>query len=188
MPRFFRALEVVAFAAILTACGGSPPPAPAPPPKPCDAIPPTLSITATTRANALSAGEGRPVQLRIYQLRSDSRLRSATFDDIWQNDGKTLEGDVVSSEQQTVFPGETKQVKITPKPDTHYIALVALFREPQGKDWFLSYELAAPSKSPPCPTKPTTIPVWIDRMQIQDGTGREPEADPGKPASTGTNQ
>lgn len=171
--------------ASLSACGSAPPPAAAAPVKPCEALAPTLSITATQRANALSAGEGRPVQLRIYQLKSDARLRTASFEDIWQNDQKTLEGELVSVEQQTVFPGETKELPVTPKPDAHYLALVALFREPQGKDWFLSYELAPTAKEPPCPTKAQAIPVWIDRMQIQDGTGRAPEGSASSPPATG---
>jgi type VI secretion system VasD/TssJ family lipoprotein len=178
-------LGALALAGSVSSCGGSPPPAPAAPPKPCEPVPPTLSITATQRANASSAGEGRPVQLRIYQLKGDARLRTASFEDIWQNDAKTLEGELVSVEQQTVFPGETKEFTIAPKPDAHYLALVALFREPQGKDWFLSYELAPTAKEPPCPTKPQAIPIWIDRMQIQDGTGRAPEGSESSPPATG---
>jgi type VI secretion system protein VasD len=172
MARWFE----LALVSTLAACGSAPPPVPAAAPKPCEQVAPTLSITATARANASAAGEGRPVQVRIYQLKSDARLRTASFDDIWQNDAKTLEGELVSMEQQTVFPGETKQVVVAPKPDAHYLALVALFREPQGKDWFLSYELASAPKEPPCPVKAKAIPVWVDRMQIQDGTGREAEA------------
>ncbi len=184
MVRFFSA---VGLALGLSACGSPPPALPPAPPKPCESVPPTLSVTATPRANAVAAGEGRPVQLRIYQLKSDARLRTASFEDIWQNDAKTLEGELVASEQQTVFPGETKQIPVVPKPDAHYLALVALFREPKGRDWFLSYELVPPAKEPPCPTKSTTIPSWIDRMQIQDGTGREPEPSTGGTQAGGNN-
>jgi type VI secretion system VasD/TssJ family lipoprotein len=94
---------------------------------------------------------------------------------VWQNEAKALEGDVVSSEQQTVFPGEKKNLTVTPKPDAAFLAVVALFREPQGKDWFLTYEIAPPKSEPPCPAKRDAIPIWLDRMQIQDGTGRENE-------------
>jgi hypothetical protein len=54
-----------------------------------------------------------------------------------------------------------------------YLAVVALFREPQGKDWFVSYQIEPPRTKPPCPDKDSRIPVWLDRMQIQDGAGRE---------------
>jgi type VI secretion system protein VasD len=182
-------LAVISVLPLVVACGGAPPPAPAAPPKPCEPVPLNLAFTATARSNALSSGEGRPVQLRIYQLKSDARLRGASFEDVWQNDVKTLEGEVVSSEQHTIFPGEKKTVAVTPKPDATFLGIVALFREPQGKDWFLTYEIAPPKTQPPCATKGDAIPVYLDRMQIQDGAGRETEPEPegaptGAPPST----
>ena len=57
---------------------------------------------------------------------------------------------MVSSEQHTVFPGEKKTITVAPKPDAAYFGVVALFREPQGKDWFLTYEIAPPKSQPPC--------------------------------------
>jgi type VI secretion system protein VasD len=161
----------------LVGCGSAPPPPPAAPPKPCPALSPALAITATTRINATAAGEGRPLQVRIYQLKSDAKLRAAEFDDIWQNDQKTLEGDLVSAEQQTIFPGKTLDIPLAVKPGAAFVAVVGLFREPKGKDWFVSYELAPAATEPPCPAKATPIAVWIDRMQIQDGAGREPETE-----------
>lgn len=184
-------LAVVVFGVSLGACGGAPAAAaPAPAAKPCQAQPLTLALTATERSNALSGGEGRPVQLRVYQLKSDARMRTASFEDIWQNDAKTLEGEVVASEQHTLFPGEKKTITLQPKPDAAFLGVVALFREPQGKDWFVAYEIAPPKSQPPCDAKADAIPIWLDRMQIQDGAGRDAEGDaegagPPAPATEG---
>jgi type VI secretion system protein VasD len=187
MARFFWFFSALALSALLGGCGGAAPPvAPAGPPKPCPALPLTLAVTATERSNALSGTEGRPVQVRIYQLKSDAHLRTASFEDVWQNEAKALEGDVVSSEQQTVFPGEKKNLTVTPKPDAAFLAVVALFREPQGKDWFLTYEIAPPKTEPPCAAKRDAIPIWLDRMQIQDGAGRENEGAQEHAPSDGT--
>lgn len=169
-------LAVLAACALALGCSAAaPPPAAAAPAKPCQALPLQLAFTATPRSNALSSGEGRPVQLHIFQLKSDARLRTASFEDIWQNEAKTLEGELVSSEQHTLFPGEKKTITVAPKPDAAYLGVVALFREPQGKDWFVSYEIAPPKSQPPCETKATPLQIWLDRMQIQDGEGREGE-------------
>jgi type VI secretion system protein VasD len=159
------------------ACGGGAPQGVAAPVQPCQALPLSLSFAASGRSNALSTGEGRPVQLRVYQLKTDARLRTASFEDIWQNAAKTLEGELVSSEEHTIFPGEKQTITVAAKPGAAYLGVVALFREPQGKDWFVAYEIAPPQSQPPCPTKPTPIPIWLDRMQIQDGAGRESEGD-----------
>ena len=158
------------------ACGGSAPAA-APPEaaKPCPALPLTLALAASPRSNALASGEGRPVQVRVYQLKSDARLRTASFEDVWQSDTKVLEGEVVSSEQHTIFPGSKQTITVAPKPDANFVGLVALFREPQGKDWLLTYEIAPPHPQPPCAAKADPIRVWLDRMQIQDGAGRDAE-------------
>jgi type VI secretion system protein VasD len=171
-----RALYILGLAVSLCGCGSAPPATPAEAPKKCEPIQPTFSITATKRANATAAGEGRPLQLRVYQLKNDARLRTAAFEDVWQDDAKVLDKDLVAVEQHTIFPGETKTVPVTPSPEAQSLALVALFREPQGKDWFLTYEVTGPGE-PPCPAKPAAIPIWIDRMQIQDGAGRDAESE-----------
>lgn len=176
MVRLISICSVAVASVWVVGCGGPPAAAaPASPPKPCPALPLTLALTATERSNALSSGEGRPVQVRVYQLKSDARLRTASFEDVWQADTKALEGEVVASEQHTLFPGEKQSITLAPKPDAAFLGVVALFREPQGKDWFLTYEIASPKSSPPCPAKADPIPIWLDRMQIQDGTGRESE-------------
>jgi type VI secretion system protein VasD len=178
MVRLNSFLGVLIAGAVAFGCGGAPAPAAVPAPaKPCPPLPLALAFTATARSNALSSGEGKPVQLHVYQLKTDARLRTASFEDVWQNEAKTLEGELVSSEEHTIFPGQKQTITLTPKPDAAYIGVVALFREPQGKDWFLTYEIAPPRSQTPCATKPTPIPIWLDRMQLQDGAGREGEGD-----------
>jgi type VI secretion system protein VasD len=142
---------------------------------------PLLTITASDRVNA-NAGQGRPVQVRLYQLKSDARLQSAKFEDVWQNDQATFATDLVKVDEYTVFPGETKSVKVTRVPEALNLAAVALFREPQGKSWFLTYELAPPKKEAPCPPSEPHLSVWIDRMQIEDGQGRAGESPAGEPS------
>src|SRR5689334_10174457 len=144
---------------------------------------PLLTLTASDRVNE-SAGQGRPVQVRVYQLKSDARLQSAKFEDIWQNDAATLATDLVKVDEYTLFPGETKSVKVARSPDALNLATVALFREPQGKSWFLTYELAPLKKDGPCPPSEPHLSVWVDRMQIEDGQGRGGEAPTGEPPAS----
>ncbi len=167
----------------LAACSTAPAPQAKAPAKPCPPPNPKVSLTATKRANPSVEGEGRPVQVRVYQLASDTRVRNATFEEIWQKDREVLRTDLKTVTEQTIFPGETKRVSLKRDPDAHYLTIVALFREPQGKDWFVSYELTEPAASTPCPSA-QTIPVFLDRMQIQDGQGRVDEtADSPAPAA-----
>lgn len=123
--------------------------------------------------------------MRAYQLVSDARLRNAPFEDIWQKDKETLQADLVSVEQYSLFPGETKELQLKPNAQAHFLALVALFREPQGKDWYLSMELEQPGASATCPTSKPRVQAWLDRMQIQDGQGRTEDAAPTEAAPIG---
>lgn len=167
------AMKTALFAMLLAALGAC---SSAPPPKPkaaerCPAVDPKVSLTASKRVNPSVDGDGRPVQVRVYQLVSDAKLRNATFEEIWQNDQETLATDLKTVAEHTLFPGETKEVALKRSAEANYLALVALFREPQGKDWFVSYELTSAPTTPPCPKAPS-VPVFLDRMQIQDGEGR----------------
>jgi len=145
-----------------------------------------VSIAASAKVNPAPDGQGRPVQVRAYQLVSDARLRNAPFDDIWQKDKETLQADLLAVEQYALFPGETKDVALKPNPQAHYLALVALFREPQGKDWYMSVELPEAGASTSCAASKTTISAWLDRMQIQDGQGRS-DASGAQPTQNGGN-
>jgi type VI secretion system protein VasD len=161
------------FALALSACGSSPPPqTAAASPKACEPKSTEVTITASDSANGDASGQGRPVQVRIYQLKTDARLKIAGFQDIWQNDKATLQGDLLKVDEHTAFPGQSKKVTIEPTPDGVVVGAVALFREPRGNNWFVTFEVPPAPKAEPCPTGPAQLSVWLDRMQIQDGAGQ----------------
>ena len=177
------------FALALSACGSAPPPkAEAAAAKACEPKPTEVTITASDSANGDAAGQGRPVQVRIYQLKTDARLKIAGFQDIWQNDKATLQGDLLKVDEHTAFPSQSKKVSIEATPDGVVIGAVALFREPRGNNWFVTFEVPPTPKAEPCPTGPAQISVWLDRMQIQDGEGQgdaNPGAGGGDPSASG---
>ncbi|MBN1610130.1 MAG: type VI secretion system lipoprotein TssJ [Polyangiaceae bacterium] len=188
-----RTVLLTALVGALAACSSASPPPAKSPPKRCPPPQTELSISATARVNPSTEGEGRPVIVRVYQLVSDARLRNATFEEMWQKDKEILATDLKGVSEHTIFPGKTETVSIKRSRDAHVVALVALFREPQGNDWFVTYELPTPPTTPPCASaKP--IPVILDRMQIQDGEGRaveeqvaEPKPDESAPTENQTN-
>jgi type VI secretion system protein VasD len=163
-------------AILLTLLGIAACSAPAPAPKvakkeTCPPVATKIELSASDRSNATPEGNGRPVQVRVYQLHTDTKLRGATFEEIWQKDKEVLAADLKSVSEYTVFPGKLQEIPVARNPDANFLGLVALFREPKGTDWYVTYELTSPPQSPPC-AKAMTIPVYLDRMQIQDGEGR----------------
>lgn len=168
----------VASILLLSSCSSPPPPA-APPPKPCEALAPVITVVASGQVNAGPDGKGLPVQVRLYQLKSEARLLNAFFEEVWKEDQKTFAEDMLDKREITVFPGKSQKLELEQLPDTRVLSAVALFREPRGRDWFLNYDLEQAKKEPPCPTAGPRISIWLDRMKIQDGEGRvEAEATP----------
>ncbi|HWO12334.1 MAG TPA: type VI secretion system lipoprotein TssJ [Polyangiaceae bacterium] len=161
-------------ASILLGCSSAePPPATAAaPPEKCVAPRPRVSVTASPQVNAGPDGRGLPVQVRLYQLKSESKLLNAFFEEVWRDDAKTLAEDLVTKRELTAFPGQTERFTLDQSPDSRVLAAVALFREPRGKDWFVSYDLVLARQEPPCPPPEPSISIWLDRMKIQDGEGR----------------
>jgi len=169
-------------------CSSAPPPEAeaAKPPEKCVAPRPHVTITASAQVNAGPDGRGLPVQVRVYQLKSEAKLLNAFFEEMWNEAAKTLAEDLVSVRELTAFPGQTQQFDLDQSPDSRVLAAVALFREPRGKDWFVSYELALAKQEPPCPPSEPRISIWLDRMKIQDGEGRV-QAGEGAPAEADPN-
>lgn len=167
----------------LLACSSSPPPPVAPtPPEPCVAPRPRITIAASEQVNAGADGRGLPVQVRLYQLLSEAKLSNAFFEEVWNDDAKTLGDDLLSMREVTVFPGKSQALEIDQAPESRVLGAVALFREPRGRDWFVNYDLVLAKKEPPCPPPEPRISIWLDRMKIQDGEGRV-EAAGAAPAS-----
>jgi type VI secretion system protein VasD len=156
------------------ACSSSPPPPPEAPVKPekCAEPRPRVTVSASEQVNAGPDGRGLPVQVRLYQLKSEAKLLNAFFEEVWNDDAKTLEGDLLGKRELTVFPGKSQELELEALPDSRVLGAVALFREPRGRDWFVNYDLPQPAQEPPCPPAEPRISIWLDRMKIQDGEGR----------------
>jgi len=169
-----RSRPYVLILALLGGHCGSPPPPQAPPPaEPCKRETALVTLAAGQQVNASAGGAGLPVRVRIYQLKSEAGLRNASFEEVWQNDKAVLQADLLKMEEQTAYPGKTVRVKVELLPDTTSIAAVALFRDPKGKDWFVNFDLEPMKTKPPCPPAEPQISLWVDRMKIEDGRGRE---------------
>lgn len=173
----------------LFACSSSAPPPEAPkPPEKCVAPRPHVTIAGSAQVNAGADGRGLPVQVRLYQLKSEARLINAFFEEIWKDDAKTLEADLLGMREVTVFPGRAEELDLEQLPDARLLAAVALFREPRGRDWFVNYDLAPAKAEPPCPPPQPRISIWLDRMKIQDGEGRVEAAAPAGPQPNAPNE
>jgi type VI secretion system protein VasD len=172
-------LAVVAL--LVSACGASLPAAKAPEKCPSQSI--TVSVLASPTTNRTPEGEGRPVVVRLYQLKADSRLYNAPFERVWKDDKATLADDVVASQEVEVYPGTRTDVKFERPPTVNHVAGVALFSNPTGHAWFASLDLppvpepgkcgaACPAGDEECESANVQTPhfvYYLDGSKIDDG-------------------
>jgi type VI secretion system VasD/TssJ family lipoprotein len=107
---------------LLSACGG----------------PTWLYLRGLKPMNENDRKESTAVDLRIYQLKDDSRFNQATVDKLWTDDKGALGDDVIQMKQITIQPGvaEDKPIEINlgDLPDSvRFIGLFALYPKEDDK-------------------------------------------------------
>jgi type VI secretion system protein VasD len=94
-----------------------------------------VQLAATERVNPDREGRSLPTNVRLYQLKGRTRMADAEFEDVWLRAAEVLEAELVEMQEVTVYPGDNVEEMIELKPDTQYLAVVAVFREPSRDAW-----------------------------------------------------
>lgn len=162
------------------ACTTAPPPA-AKEPEKCKLQILNMTILASNRLNPTEYGEARPVQLRLYQVKSDARFNFADFQDIWKKDQKTLGEDLVAVQELTIYPESRTEVRFERDESALNVVAAALFRNPSGRTWWTTFELPPPPGKGECGMtcpngeceggtnlNPQYV-VWLDQTRVDDG-------------------
>jgi type VI secretion system protein VasD len=127
---------------ILGACAHEPPP----PPSPCTTPEPIrISLTASPRLNPGENGESLATTVRIYQLKDTGKLIETTLDRILDGDRAVLADDFISVQELTLYPGERAAPVMVRGEGATNVAVVALFRRPNGPSWRAIRKLPPPN-------------------------------------------
>jgi type VI secretion system protein VasD len=95
----------------------------------------SISVAGSKTLNLDDGGNPLPVIVRVYQLKGKEKIEGADFISLWKEDEKVLEGDLLDRQEITLLPDTKFEVKVDPKEGSEYLALMALFRKPQGNGW-----------------------------------------------------
>jgi type VI secretion system VasD/TssJ family lipoprotein len=117
------------------------------------AIPIELRLEAGPRINLDSRGNPLSVVVRTYQLKDLAEFSKLTVERA-SSDRPAAElvgQDLVATSEFTVVPGATALRTESLKPETQYLAVVALFRQPDPQFWRVA--LAAKSLRPAPPVQ-----------------------------------
>lgn len=94
-----------------------------------------MDLVASPSLNADDSGSGLPVVVRIYQLHGKDRLEQADFSSLWKADRDVLQDDLIARQEVTLHPDSTVPVSIDRTKKPEFLAVMALFRKPEGTSW-----------------------------------------------------
>ncbi len=93
------------------------------------------TITISNSVNPDHTGRPSPVIVRLYQLRNSGIFTGADFFTLYDDESSLLSADLISREEYNLLPGEVKSINPLLDPETHYIGVVAAFRDIEASTW-----------------------------------------------------
>lgn len=93
---------------------------------------PTLieaKAVASLQVNPDARKRPSPVVVRVYELKARTQFDAADFISLFERDKDLLGSELVARDEFVMRPGETKDIKRTPQPDTKFMAVLVGFRD-----------------------------------------------------------
>jgi type VI secretion system VasD/TssJ family lipoprotein len=136
--------SLLAILLALARCTTAPPVVPAAPVE-CKTHLLRVGVTASRLLDPAPDLRPRPIEIRLYLLKSDAALTASSFRQVWLDDRGTMKDELISSKSLAVYPDSHVDVALEQGEDAAFLAAVALFREPKERSWrsVLSLEAAA---------------------------------------------
>ncbi len=123
MPRTLALLATLAVTTLgLAGCGG---------------LPATVHVNASASAdlNPGPRGSAFPAQVRLYLLRAQDKFVNADYFQLADHEASVLGNDLVSREELTMHPGDTRIVDLPTKPDTRFVGVAVAYRNLDSATW-----------------------------------------------------
>jgi type VI secretion system VasD/TssJ family lipoprotein len=115
------------------------------PPSPCTTPEPVrILLTASPRLNPGDNGESMPTTVRIYQLKDTAKLVESSIDRLLDGDRGILGEDLVSVQELILYPAEKQAPAMVRGEGATSVAVVAMFRHPDGPAWRAIRKLPPP--------------------------------------------
>lgn len=137
-----RSLLIAALASLTAGCslfGGG---------KPATPQPLRVEVIASARLNPDDRGDALPTLVRVYQLSSAARARSAELRDLVRDPKAVLGEDLLSVEELLLSPGQRIARALPRDQQTRAVMVAAVVRRPAAATWRDIIEVTGP-KIPP---------------------------------------
>jgi len=144
MTRHVRGFAPFLALGVVLGCGGSKAVAPEPPPLPVD-----VQLIASGRLNPDEQGESLPTVVRLYVLKSATRLERAEYEPVYRDPKEVLGDDLLQADELVLSPGQSVRRSLDRDRSAHALAVVAVVRRPAGLSWRAIAELPPPAQRGP---------------------------------------
>ena len=94
-----------------------------------------ISMESSKFLNLDDSGAPLPVIVRVYQLKNKENMEKADFLSLWKSDKDILGEDLLDRSEVTLLPESTIELNVESGKDAGYLAVMVLFRKPQGGSW-----------------------------------------------------
>ena len=94
-----------------------------------------VSIRARADTNPGPDGRPSPIVLRVYLLKADAAFVNADYFPLFDDEKRVLGADLLSREEQELFPGQTVSVEIPFAADTRFIGLAGGYYDTGRAAW-----------------------------------------------------
>lgn len=101
----------------------------------CSSTDVRVNLSASADLNSNNHSDALPVIVRVYQLADVKTFRNASFDQLWKADALILGSDLVDKKELTVKPNAKLDYEFVQADGAKYIALFAMFRNVEGRNW-----------------------------------------------------
>lgn len=91
----------------------------------------TVTVLPSAQLNPDRFGKSLPVVLHLFQLTEQTRFQQASFQQVWQKPQAVLKQTLLGERLLMVSPGRSEKLALPLQPQTQYLGLIAIFRQPQ---------------------------------------------------------
>lgn len=102
-----------------------------------------LTVKASPDLNRSQAGVPLSVAVRLYSLNERARFTSADAYALMDHERVVLGPDGARSEEIVLRPGETRKLRLAPKPGARYLGVAVLFHDIDRAQWRAVAPIAA---------------------------------------------
>jgi type VI secretion system protein VasD len=141
MRRRLRRLGAVLALGMAIGCGGS-----KPAPSQETILPLEVQVVASLRLNLDEQGESLPTVVRLYQLKSTSRLDRSEYDQVYRDPKEALGEELLQADELVLSPGQVARRRVERDRAARALAVVAIVRRPVGLSWRAIAELPPPGQ------------------------------------------